>query len=85
VHRGRNRFIDSGLGFRATASRRRGLDVANHPQVEAQGRDHLLAILELEEALDRLPVSGRCRHVDEATGVGHAEVREEDTSGASAA
>ena len=40
-------------------------DVATHPAVEAERRDHPLAVLELEELLHRFAVPGGRRHVHE--------------------
>ena len=54
-------------------------------RVQARRRDDPLAVLELEQALHRLAVSGRCRHVDDARRVRRAEVREEHHGRARAA
>ena len=62
-----------------------GFDVAGHARVEAQRGDDLLAVLQLEQALNRLAVAGRRGHVDDAARVGDAEVGEEDAGRARAA
>ena len=46
-------------------------------RIEAERRDDPLAVLQLEEALDRLAVAGGRRDVDDPRRVGDAEVAEE--------
>ncbi len=52
-------------------------DVANGTRIQAERRDDLLAVLQLELLLDWLAVAGRCRYIDQPAGIGDAEVREE--------
>src|SRR5439155_16723447 len=59
-------------------------DVAGGAGIEAERADDFLAVLELELLLDRLAVPRRCRNIDDAAGVGHAEVAEEDAGRARA-
>ena len=47
------------------------------PRIEAERRDDALAVLQLEEPLNRLAVTGRRRDVGDARRVGDAEVAEE--------
>ena len=53
------------------------LDLAGDPGIEAQRRDDALAVLQLEEALDRFAVAGGRRNIRQPGAVGHAEVAEE--------
>ena len=61
-----------------------GRDVRGGARVETQRRHDALAVLQLEEPLDRLPVAGRGGHVGDPRGVGDAEVGEKDHRGACA-
>ena len=65
-----------GVNRRRVASRFFGATLMSprRARIEAHRRDDLLAVLQLEQPLDRLAVAGRRRHVDDAAGVGDAEV-----------
>ena len=74
----------NGVDRRLVAFLLRG-DRADHARVQAERRDDLLAVLQLEEALDRLAVACRRRDVDEPRGIGNAEIAEEHRRRARAA
>ena len=40
-------------------------DIADHARVQAERRHDALAVAQLEQLLDRLPVAGRRRHIDD--------------------
>src|SRR5882762_9243081 len=74
-----------GVGRRLLFRRRLTPDITHHARVEADRRDNLLAVLQLELLLNRLAVAGRCRDVDDAARVRDAEIREEHATRARAA
>ena len=62
-----------------------GVIIANRSGIQAERRDNLLAVLQLEEPLDRLAVPGGRRDIDQTRGIRDTEVAEEDRRRARAA
>ena len=52
-------------------------DAFGNARVETERGDDLLAVFELEQLLNRIAVTRRCGHIDDATRIRDAEIAEE--------